>query len=242
MGEAAVARVLVAAWIPWEWETPAVLGADLGCSFLACPLLSAWLEAKGCAGSVRTPPPQRVPPMCCGHRVPWSPGRTASKFRCAPGWRIPRGAQRGGAGDASPLADPLRGLCSRRPNTVYNVTLGSGGVQVPVAAPEPRPTQEDGQLCCGHRVPASPDLTGNTAPRQPRPPAPSQPWGSESRRRRLSLAAAASQGGIFQHLAVGKENLEGVWKRMLFSCTAQAKKNEIKRLCGRCCSLKIVLL
>lgn len=55
VGEAAAAGVLSAAWIPWEWETPAALGVDLGCSFLACPLPSAWLEAKGCAGSVRTP-------------------------------------------------------------------------------------------------------------------------------------------------------------------------------------------
>lgn len=196
LGEAAGAGVLISAWLlgsgrrwhPWEltWDAASWL---VTCSW--CGLKPR--DAREAFGA----PLQRVWPMRCSLRVPWSPGKSASRSSCQPRWRNPRRERGGGAGGASPAS----GSRSRRLNTGYNVGLGSAGVRVCWGLlRRPEPPREMGSFAVGSvaRAPG-PSFGRHLWERQP---APSQPRCSESRWRQLSLAAAASPGGIFSSYSI----------------------------------------
>lgn len=148
----------------------ASLGADLGCSFLARPLLLVWLEAKGCTGSVWSPaaacPADVLQPA--GTMEPREIG-----LEIEPPAPLEKPSQRAGRRRGQCL--PALGYRSWRLNTSYNVGLGSAGVQVCWGLlRRPEPTQGNGQLRCGQRSEGTgsqlwPTPLGTTAGPQPAP-------------------------------------------------------------------------
>lgn len=174
---------------------------------------------------------QRVWLMCCSHRVPRSPGKSAAKFSCKPHWR---NCHSGMEAQAMPLLQHVSGIC-----------WGSG---VLVAAPETRPIQGNGQCCCeqrsmGIRSQFCPTSVGMQHCNSRVLQTPASPCAQGAAGDSLAWPLQPLKVGFsaITVLAVGKENLEGMRKRMLFASTALARK-KLKRLHDCCCLLKTISL